>query len=135
MFLKKTTKILLTFSRQSLLCVSVIKITKTLFFERNLEMGFDEMEPVFGRLNAEWSAPHKTPLKPFLFHVHGLSTDPSTLCVCATDFHSNTWHALKSAQELEDMVCPCYSLLFDLLSSTLNFLTFSCKSLTISFQF
>uniref|UniRef100_A0A3Q7ERA0 Uncharacterized protein n=1 Tax=Solanum lycopersicum TaxID=4081 RepID=A0A3Q7ERA0_SOLLC len=66
-------------------------------------MGFDELEPVFGRLNAEWSAPHKTPLKPFLFHVHGLSTDPSTLCVCATDFHSNTWHALKSAQELEDM--------------------------------
>ncbi|XP_015059763.1 uncharacterized protein LOC107005632 [Solanum pennellii] len=66
-------------------------------------MGFDEMEPIFGRLNAEWSAPHKTPLKPFLFHVHGLSTDPSTLCVCATDFHSNTWHALKSAQELEDM--------------------------------
>lgn len=66
-------------------------------------MGFDEMEPIFGRLNAEWSAPHKTPLKPFLFHVHGLPSDPSTLRVCATDFHSNTWDALKSAQELEDM--------------------------------
>ncbi|XP_059313782.1 uncharacterized protein LOC132064710 isoform X2 [Lycium ferocissimum] len=66
-------------------------------------MGFDEMEPVFGRVNAEWSAPHKTPLKPFLFHVHGLPSDPSTLIVCATDFHSNTWEALKSAQELEDM--------------------------------
>lgn len=66
-------------------------------------MGFDEMEPIFGRLNAEWSAPHKTLLKPFLFHVHGLPSDPSTLRVCATDFHSNTWDALKSAQELEDM--------------------------------
>ncbi|KAK6805473.1 hypothetical protein RDI58_003258 [Solanum bulbocastanum] len=66
-------------------------------------MGFDEMEPIFGRINAEWSAPHKTPLKPFLFHVHGLPSDPSTLHVCATDFHSNTWDALKSAQELEDM--------------------------------
>ncbi|MCD7449651.1 hypothetical protein HAX54_000881 [Datura stramonium] len=66
-------------------------------------MRFDEMEPIFGRLNAEWSAPHKTPLKPFLFHVHGLPSDPSTLRVCATDFHSNTWDALKSAQELEDM--------------------------------
>lgn len=66
-------------------------------------MGFDEMEPIFGRINAEWSAPHKTPLKPFLFHVHGLPSDPSTLHVCATDFHSNTWHALKSVQDLEDM--------------------------------
>ncbi|XP_060167903.1 uncharacterized protein LOC132598817 isoform X1 [Lycium barbarum] len=66
-------------------------------------MGFDEMEPMFGRVNAEWSAPHKTPLKPFLFHVHGLPSDPSTLIVCATDFHSNTWEALKSAQELEHM--------------------------------
>lgn len=66
-------------------------------------MGFDEMEPIFGRVNAEWSAPHKTPLKPFLFHVHGLPSDPSTLRVCATDFHSNTWDSLKSAQELEDM--------------------------------
>ncbi|WMV12613.1 hypothetical protein MTR67_005998 [Solanum verrucosum] len=66
-------------------------------------MGFDEMEPIFGRINAEWSAPHKTPLKSFLFHVHGLPSDPSTLHVCATDFHSNTWDALKSAQELEDM--------------------------------
>ncbi|KAM3377510.1 hypothetical protein P3S68_009923 [Capsicum galapagoense] len=66
-------------------------------------MGFDEIEPIFGRLNAEWSAPHKTPLKPFLFHVHGFSTDPSTLRVCATDFHSNTWEALMSQHELEDM--------------------------------
>ncbi|XP_070011709.1 uncharacterized protein [Nicotiana sylvestris] len=66
-------------------------------------MGFDEMEPIFGRVNAEWSAPHKTPLKPFLFHVHGLPSDPSTLRVCATDFHSNTWDSLKSAQELEGM--------------------------------
>ncbi|CAN4111942.1 unnamed protein product [Withania somnifera] len=66
-------------------------------------MGFDEMEPIFGRVIAEWSAPHKTPLKPFLFHVGGLPSDPSTLRVFATDFHSNTWHALKSTQELEDM--------------------------------
>ncbi|MCD7447994.1 hypothetical protein HAX54_036814 [Datura stramonium] len=41
--------------------------------------------------------------KPFPLHVHGLPSDPSTLRVCATDFHSNTWDALKSAQELEDM--------------------------------
>lgn len=73
------------------------------------EMGFDEIEPIFGRINAEWSAPHKTPLKPFLFHVYGLPSDPSSLHVCATDFYSNTWHALKSAQELDDMVCPSYS--------------------------
>ncbi|XP_055816115.1 uncharacterized protein LOC129885737 isoform X2 [Solanum dulcamara] len=66
-------------------------------------MGFDDIEPIFGGINAEWSAPHKTPLKPFLFHVYGLPSDPSSLHVCATDFYSNTWHALKSAQELEDM--------------------------------
>nr|GME04554.1 Leucine-rich repeat-containing protein [Ipomoea batatas] len=66
-------------------------------------MGFLEMEPIFGQLKAEWSAPHTNPLRPFLLHVHGLPTDPPALRFHVTDFHSNTWEALKTEQDLEDM--------------------------------
>nr|GLL28356.1 uncharacterized protein LOC109193792 [Ipomoea trifida] len=74
--------------------------------ERDIQkarMGFLEMEPIFGQLKAEWSAPHTNPLRPFLLHVHGLPTDPPALRFHVTDFHSNTWEALKTEQDLEDM--------------------------------
>lgn len=77
--------------------------------ERDIQkarMGFLEMEPIFGQLKAEWSAPHTNPLRPFLLHVHGLPTDPPALRFHVTDFHSKTWEALKTEQDLEDMVPP-----------------------------
>ena len=69
-------------------------------------MGFEEMEPVFGQLKAEWcSAPQQTtPLEPFLFLAGPLPNNPSTLRIHVSDFHSNTWAAVKSHSQLEDMV-------------------------------
>ncbi|CAK9173013.1 unnamed protein product, partial [Ilex paraguariensis] len=64
-------------------------------------MGFEDLEPIFGQPKAEWSAPNSTPLRPLLFHVHAL--DPSRLRVLVTDFHSNTYEAVRSVQHLEDM--------------------------------
>ncbi|XP_027178353.1 uncharacterized protein LOC113777464 [Coffea eugenioides] len=68
-------------------------------------MGFEEMEPVFGQLKAEWcSAPQQTtPLEPFLFLAGPLPNNPSTLRIHVSDFHSNTWAAVKSHSQLEDM--------------------------------
>ncbi|KAL3528135.1 hypothetical protein ACH5RR_012791 [Cinchona calisaya] len=67
-------------------------------------MGFEEMEPLFGQLKAEWSATHRTsPLETFLFLVGVLPNDPSTLHIQVSDFHSNTWEALMSHNQLEDM--------------------------------
>lgn len=69
-------------------------------------MGLEEIEPIFGQLKVEWSAQQTTPLRPFLLHVHGLPSDPPALGFHVTDFHSNTWQALKTEQDLEDMVPP-----------------------------
>ncbi|KAK6125566.1 hypothetical protein DH2020_040688 [Rehmannia glutinosa] len=68
-------------------------------------MSFEDMYPIFGRVIAEWSAPppHTTPSAPFLFRVHGNGGDHSALRVIATDFHSNTFQAIKSRQQLEDL--------------------------------
>uniref|UniRef100_A0A5B7AAH3 Uncharacterized protein n=1 Tax=Davidia involucrata TaxID=16924 RepID=A0A5B7AAH3_DAVIN len=64
-------------------------------------MGFEDFEPIFGEAKAEWSVPNAPPLRPFLFHVHALN--PSHLRVQVTDFHCNTWEAIRSVQQLEDM--------------------------------
>ncbi|KAL6498073.1 hypothetical protein OROGR_028470 [Orobanche gracilis] len=68
-------------------------------------MGFEEMHPIFGRVAPEWSAPtpHATPSPHFLFWVHGHGNDHSALRVMTTDFRSNTFEAIKSRQQLEDM--------------------------------
>lgn len=67
-------------------------------------MGFEEMEPIFGQLTAEWSSARQTPLEPFLFLAGPLPNNPSTLRIYVSDFHSNTWAAVKSHRQLEDMV-------------------------------
>lgn len=73
-----------------------------------MDMGFEEMEPIFGQLKAEWPAIQQTtvttPLEPFLFLVDVLPDDSSTLRIQVSNFHSKTWEALNSRSQLEDMV-------------------------------
>lgn len=64
-------------------------------------MGFEDFEHIFGEPKAEWSASTSTPLRPFLFHVHAL--DSSRLRFHVTDFLSNTWEAVRSVPQLEDL--------------------------------
>ncbi|KAK2966245.1 hypothetical protein RJ640_008228 [Escallonia rubra] len=68
-------------------------------------MGFEALlEPIFGEPKAEWSAStatSPTPLRPHVLHVYAL--DPSRLTIHVTDFHSSTWEALRSVQQLEDL--------------------------------
>ncbi|KAL6523082.1 hypothetical protein OROHE_016377 [Orobanche hederae] len=61
--------------------------------------------PIFGRVAPERSAPtpHTTPSPQFLFRVHGDGNDHSALRVMTTDFRSNTFEAIKSRQQLEDL--------------------------------
>lgn len=61
------------------------------------------MHPIFGRVEAEWSAP-PTSSAPFLYHVHGIGDDRSALRVIASDFQSNTFQAIRSRQQLDDLV-------------------------------
>ncbi|OVA06888.1 hypothetical protein BVC80_7513g1 [Macleaya cordata] len=66
--------------------------------------GFEEFEPIFGRIKAEWENPNSNSLSssllPFLLHVQAL--DSSRLRIHVTDFHS-TWEATRSVQQLEDL--------------------------------
>ena len=73
-------------------------------------MGLEEIEPIFGEAKAEWSAPNSPPLRPFLFWVHALGS--SSLRVIVTDFHSNTFEAVRSIEQLEDMVSIPFPLIF-----------------------
>ncbi|KAF5190811.1 U2 small nuclear ribonucleoprotein auxiliary factor-like protein [Thalictrum thalictroides] len=65
--------------------------------------GFENIESVFGKVNAEWENPtyEFPPLLPFLYHVHGL--DSKHLRIHVTDFKSYTWESTKSLIQLEDM--------------------------------
>ncbi|KAF5178198.1 U2 small nuclear ribonucleoprotein auxiliary factor-like protein [Thalictrum thalictroides] len=72
--------------------------------------GFEEFEPIFGKANAEWesnssssssSSFDETPFLPFLFHIHAL--DIYSLRIHVTDFHSYTWEAKRSIEQLQDM--------------------------------
>lgn len=66
-------------------------------------MGFEDLEPIFGEPKVEWDQGQESvKLRPFLFHVS--ASDPSHLRIHVTDFHSNTWEAVKSVVQLEDMV-------------------------------
>lgn len=60
------------------------------------------MHPIFGRVEAEWSAP-PTSSAPFLYHVRGSGDDRSALRVIASDFQSNTFQAIRSRQQLDDL--------------------------------
>ncbi|KAK4416663.1 hypothetical protein Salat_2491800 [Sesamum alatum] len=63
------------------------------------------MRPVIRKVIAEWSPPRPltSPPAPFLFHVHADGNDRSGLRVIATDFQSNTFQAIKSRLQLEDL--------------------------------
>ncbi|KAK9111488.1 hypothetical protein Scep_019007 [Stephania cephalantha] len=58
--------------------------------------GFGGLEPIFGEAANAQSGSH-----PFLFHVHAL--DASRIRIHVTDFHSHTWEALQSVQQLEEL--------------------------------
>ncbi|KAH6810316.1 hypothetical protein C2S51_024078 [Perilla frutescens var. frutescens] len=63
------------------------------------------MHPIFGRVVAEWSAPPPQTTSPpsFLYYVHCSGIDRSSLRAIATDFQSNTFQAIRSRQQLEDL--------------------------------
>ncbi|CAA0839470.1 Unknown protein [Striga hermonthica] len=59
------------------------------------------MCPIFRKIVPEWSAPtHAHPSPPFLCRVQH---DGKNLRIMATDFGSNTFEAIKSSQQLEDL--------------------------------
>ncbi|XP_048499093.1 uncharacterized protein LOC104894556 isoform X1 [Beta vulgaris subsp. vulgaris] len=73
-------------------------------------MGLDleEFQPIFGEAKAELEASSATSngdvistLNPFLFRV--FAADLSHLAFHVTDFRSNTWEALRSVHQLDDM--------------------------------
>lgn len=71
------------------------------------EPTLEGFEPVYGRAEGqqpEAAVPHA--MLPFIFALR--SPDASHIHLLATDFHSNTWHALKSLEQLEWLVwCSC----------------------------
>lgn len=81
-------------------------------------MALDDFQPIFGQPNTEWVDPNSTQLRPFLLYVH--APDSSKLRIEATDFGSNTWVALRTVTQLEDMVSLyiCSFFFFLLLSHT-----------------
>lgn len=64
-------------------------------------MGLEDFEPIFGQPKTEGVDPSSTRLLPFLLYVHAL--DSSKLRIHVTDFDSNTWVAVRSVSQLEDM--------------------------------
>ncbi|KAH7860589.1 hypothetical protein Vadar_015257 [Vaccinium darrowii] len=74
---------------------------RTVALFRHLTMGLEDLEPIFGEAKAQWSAPNSPPLRSFLFRVDASSS--SSLRVQVTDFHSNTFQALRSIEQLEDL--------------------------------
>ncbi|XP_031501368.1 uncharacterized protein LOC116264981 isoform X2 [Nymphaea colorata] len=62
---------------------------------------FKGFEAIFGECEPEWSSASSIPLREYVFHVRAL--DQSRLCVQVTDFHSNTFQAIRTVQHLEDL--------------------------------
>ncbi|XP_034690879.1 uncharacterized protein LOC117918379 isoform X2 [Vitis riparia] len=60
-------------------------------------MGFEDFEAIFGEAKPEWANESRR----FLFHFDAI--DPSRLRIRVTDFHSSTWEAVRSVEQLEDM--------------------------------
>ncbi|XP_071704255.1 uncharacterized protein [Rutidosis leptorrhynchoides] len=70
-----------------------------------MEMELKDFEPLFGEPKTiEWSAASSasTPIRTFLFQVHA-SQDSCHLRFHVTDFFSNSFEALQSIQQLDDM--------------------------------
>lgn len=65
-------------------------------------MVFEGFEPIFGEPKVDWAKRGPLPLRGFVYYVH--SPDPSHLRVHVSDFHTNTWEAVRSVHQLEDMV-------------------------------
>ncbi|XP_008227406.1 PREDICTED: uncharacterized protein LOC103326933 [Prunus mume] len=67
-------------------------------------MGFEvHLKPIFGHPKVEWAAGNaSTPPRRFLFHVHA-SPDSLHLRIHVTDFHCDTWEAVRSVSQLDDM--------------------------------
>ena len=68
-------------------------------------MGFEDFEAIFGEAKPEWANESRR----FLFHFDAI--DPSRLRIRVTDFHSSTWEAVRSVEQLEDMVIPFISVI------------------------
>lgn len=65
-------------------------------------MEIRDFETVFGEAKAECANPGgSVPSQSFLFHVQ--APDTSSLRFHVTDFHSSTWEAVRSVEQLEDM--------------------------------
>ncbi|XP_061993216.1 uncharacterized protein LOC133711056 [Rosa rugosa] len=66
-------------------------------------MGLEvRLEPAFGQLSVERAVMGSTPpQRQFLFHLH--APDSLHLGIHVTDFHSNTWEAVRSVSQLDDM--------------------------------
>ncbi|XP_031401177.1 uncharacterized protein LOC116211101 isoform X2 [Punica granatum] len=64
-------------------------------------MVFEGFEPIFGEPKVEWANRGPLPLRRFVYYVH--SPDPSHLRIHVSDFHTNTWEAVRSVHQLEDM--------------------------------
>ncbi|PKI34152.1 hypothetical protein CRG98_045431 [Punica granatum] len=65
-------------------------------------MVFEGFEPIFGEPKVEWANRGPLPLRRFVYYVH--SPDPSHLRIHVSDFHTNTWEAVRSVHQLEDMI-------------------------------
>lgn len=70
------------------------------------------MEPIFGELKAESPGLPETTVnfRPFLFLLRSLPNEPSTLSFQVTNFHSDTWEALRTRSQLEDMVILLFAM-------------------------
>ncbi|KAF6167131.1 hypothetical protein GIB67_029769 [Kingdonia uniflora] len=71
-----------------------------------MSKGFEGFECMYGQASAEWENPNNNngsppTLQPFLFHVHAI--DASHIRIHVTDFHSNTFEAVRSLPQLEDL--------------------------------
>ncbi|XP_022148951.1 uncharacterized protein LOC111017494 isoform X2 [Momordica charantia] len=64
-------------------------------------MELQDFPPIFGEPKLEWLNSGSLPVRRFVFYVH--NPNPSHLRFCVTDFHSNTWEAIRSVPQLQDM--------------------------------
>lgn len=68
--------------------------------------GFEDFEPIFNKPKIEWKKNSNLGLEPsagqFLMHV--FAPDSNHLKLQVTDYHSNTFEAVKSLMQLDDLV-------------------------------
>lgn len=71
-----------------------------------IPMGFEDFGAIFGEAKPDWTNESCR----FLFHIGAI--DSSHLRIHVTDFHSRTWEAVRSVEQLEDMVIPLFCDIF-----------------------